>query len=360
MKRTIAMLLALTMFFTVSACTKRLDGEEDEPEESAEVTESPSPTPEEPEESEEPEVLYRSQFNGEPLEEPDYTRPFAVMINNHKNAQPHRGTSEADIIFEILAEGEVTRMMAIYSNIQTESEIGPVRSIRTYYIGIGLSFGAVTVHAGGSDGAYNMIRSYGINNIDGVNDGATASYFHRDSSRSYLGYEHTLFTTGDDLYTYATEKKGYETEVSEDYSTGLIFSPEVEIEGDDALTIKAVFNSGKSTSANYHEDKGVYTLYQFGNDYYDQNTGENVEFENVIVISAVTSTIDGYGRLDVQLVGEGEGYFFHNGKAVPISWSREDDYSPIIYTYEDGSQIELGVGKTYIAVIPTYGSVTYE
>jgi len=361
MKRILTLILAAALLLSISACTKRT---QPEPEETPEITTpAPTPTPEAPVETPEPprEVLFRNAFNGEPLDEPDYTRPYAVMLNNHLNAQPQCSMENADIIFEVLAEGGITRMMAIYSDMDFEDPIGPIRSIRTYYVSIAMSFDAITVYAGWSPGARTMIRNNGIDIIDGVSDSSTAFVFYRDSSRIHKGYEHSLFAKGTSVIA-GVEQKGYETEVSEEYSSGLSFADDVLIEkGEKAEAINVVFNSGKSTSFTYHEDKASYTATQYSTEYYDGNTGDAVEYENVIVFSARASVIDGEGRLDITLVGEGEGYFFHNGKVVPISWSRESENSPFLYTYEDGSEVVLGVGKTYICIIPTSsGAVTYE
>jgi hypothetical protein len=171
---------------------------------------TPDPTPEPPK--------YRSPFNGAPLDEPCHDRPFAVMVNNKQEAQPQCGTGQADILYEVLAEGGVTRMMAIYSDIRGVEHLGSVRSIRPYYIDISLAYGAVTCHAGGSEDAYSRIRNEKIENIDGVRGSYPTAVFYRDSYRRSTGYaiEHTLFTEGVNLYDCA-ERLGYALTVPEDY-----------------------------------------------------------------------------------------------------------------------------------------------
>ena len=365
MKRISTFILAAALLFSIAACTKRADEDPAAAETpAAETTLPPRDTPEPtPEPTAEPprEVLFRNAFNGAPLDEPDYTRPYAVVLNNHEDAQPQCSMEHADIIFEVLAEGGITRMMAIYSDMDFADPIGPIRSIRTYYVSLAMSFDALTIHAGWSPGAQAMIRNNGIDNIDGVSDSSTAFVFYRDQSRVYKGYEHSLFAKGESVIS-GVEKKGYETEISEEYSSGLSFADDVLIEdGEAAKAIKVVFNSGKSTSFTYHENESYYTAFQYGTKYYDGNTGDAVRYENVIVFSAKTKVIDSTGRLEVTLVGSGEGYFFHNGMAVPISWSRASETSPFLYTYEDGSEVILGAGKTYICIIPeSDGAVTYE
>ena len=118
------------------------------------------------------------------------------MINNIGVALPHCGISGADIIYEILAEGNITRMMAIFSDInKANGPIGSMRSSRPYYIETALSYDAIYVHAGGSEQAYSDIASKGVNNIDGVRGNYDASSaFYRDKNRQQYGYEHSLFT----------------------------------------------------------------------------------------------------------------------------------------------------------------------
>lgn len=361
MKRYISMLLIFALVLSLGACTTRPAETENPPEETLEPTAEPTPTPRPestPEPTEEPvetEPLYRDFFNGEGLDEQDYTRPFAVMINNINVAQPQCGIGSADIIYEVLAEGGITRMMAIFPNIEDVGVIGSMRSIRTYYVDIAMAYGAVAVHAGYSQQAYSRIKSNGVNNIDGVTGSYATETFYRDPDRMYNGYEHSLFTTGEKLYACA-EKLGYDLTVDEDYSNGLSFvkdgTPE---DGNSAGTIDIDFSGYKSTVLTYHEDTGLYTAVQHGGDYIDGNTGDSITFTNVMVLSAATKVIDSAGRLDVTLTGTGTGYFACGGKYVEINWSRDELTDPFTYTLADGTPLDLGVGKTYIAVIATNG-----
>ena len=131
--------------------------------------------------------------------------------------------------------------------------------------------------------------------------------------------------------------------------------------GDAANSIEVSFSGYKTMNLTYHEDTGLYTGFQHGNRYYDGDNNTDVTFTNVMVLYADTKVIDSYGRLDVKLTGEGTGYFACGGKYEEINWSREDLNSPFEYMLKDGSQLELGVGKSYIAVIATDGGkVTFE
>ena len=353
MKRYIALLLSVLLLCSAAACTTR-DPAETAPVETAEPTPTPTPEPTEPPApTEPPEPEYRDLFNGAGRDEPNTGRPFAVMINNLKQAQPQCATSRCDILYEVLAEGGVTRMMAIYSDIRGVEHIGSIRSIRPYYIDISLAYGAVTCHAGGSDAAYSRIRSEHIENIDGVRGVYPFEVFYRDQQRRASGYavEHTLFTEGDNLYRCAEELK-YDLTLPEGYDTGLRFVKDgTPADGAPAAQIDVTFNSGKSTALLFHEDTGLYTAQQHGGDYLDGNTDEPVTFRNVLAISAATRVLDGYGRLSVNLIGSGSGYFACGGSYVEISWARESLEDCFHYYLADGSELHLGEGTTYIAVL---------
>lgn len=372
MKRFIVICLSILLLLS-AGCTTRgetttnaetpapvIPTESPKPTETPKPVETPKPT-EEPQPTEEPipietptpEPEYRNFFNGTPLDAPCYDRPFAVMVNNIKAALPQCGISHADIIYEVLAEGGVTRMMAIFSDIQSADNLGSIRSIRPYYIDISLGYGAVTCHAGGSDDAYSRIRKEQIENIDGVRGTYPVTVFHRDSVRLSSGYatEHTLFTDGSKLYECA-DKLGYSLTLPEDYQNGLNFVKNATPEnGKEANKINIVFNSGKSTGLQFHEDIGLYTASQYGGDYDDGNTKEAVTFQNVIAIYAPSKVLDNYGRLSINLFYGGEGYFACGGKYEEITWSRENVNDCFHYFLKDGTELQVGEGTTYIAVL---------
>ena len=126
---------------------------------------------------------YYAPLTGEPLSsKPANTRPFAVMINNIVFAQPQVGISNADMIYEIPAEGGITRMMAIFSHLYDVESVGSIRSLRPYYLSVALSYDAIVIHAGGSEQAYSDVKTYNADHLDGVRDGNTSSMFYHDAS----------------------------------------------------------------------------------------------------------------------------------------------------------------------------------
>ena len=114
------------------------------------------------------------------------SRPIAVMINNNHAAWPHAGLADAYITYEIIAEGGITRLMAIFKDKDT-SKIGSVRSSRPYYLDYALENDAIYVHFGYSEDARSDISTLGVNNINGLTD---ESVFWRDTSLN-KSREHT-------------------------------------------------------------------------------------------------------------------------------------------------------------------------
>ena len=300
---------------------------------------------------------YYAPLTGEPLSsKPANTRPFAVMINNIVFAQPQVGISNADMIYEIPAEGGITRMMAIFSHLYDVESVGSIRSLRPYYLSVALSYDAIVIHAGGSEQAYSDVKTYNADHLDGVRDGNTSSMFYRDASRGQHGSEHTLFFHGANVEALVDRYK-FRTEHESSYKTGLNFADNAvdQCTGGAAENVQVTYNTSKSTTCTYHADSGKYTAVQYKADYKDGATGEAVPFTNLLILSADMKTVDSYGRLAVDLIGSGTGYFVTGGKYVPIKWARSDINSCFTYTLEDGTALNLSRGTTYVGVIPTNG-----
>jgi len=331
---------------------------------SSEPTEPPTETP-----TTEPVPLYTNPLTGEPTDSLCIHRPYAVMLNNIKDAMPHHGVSQADIIYEILVEGGITRCMALFTDIQNVKAIGAVRSARKYYVDIAQSYDAIYVHGGGSDEAYAYMKTLGIKNIDGVMGAYEYLYFYRDQDRLNQGYDkvHTLFTTGPNLIAYAEKIKASLTR-PEGIGYGMEFDDDKLIVGQSANKIVVKFHTGskptsstKSTTLTYNADTNLYYAYQHGQDYVDGNTGDAVAFRNILVLRANTSIQpENNLLLTINTFGSGTGYFVCNGQMVPIKWSRAGLNDPFIYTLENGTPLTFGVGTTYIAVVPQKSTVEFQ
>ena len=287
-------------------------------------------------------------------EDPYLVRPYAVVMDNdEKDSTPHWGCSAADMIWELPHEGGTTRCVGIFTDLSNVDRLGPNRSVRPYILSTAMSFNAILVHAGGSPQGYDMLADTKWNNMDGVQGPGTEKYYHRDKDRQNAGVAswHTMYTTAEEVMEYVANR-GYKTELEEQADYGMTFAADATPNGVDATTITINFQkNGRKTIMHYDAEQGAYTREQFNQTYKDGNNGDVPYFENVLVLETSVKKIDSYGRLQVTLVGEGDGWFACNGKMIPIKWSRASETSPYEYTLEDGTPLTFGVGKTFAAVI---------
>jgi len=352
MKRTFALILALSLL--LCACGSKpaettVPTTAPETTAPAETTVPPTTVPPTTEPTEAPPVD-TNPLTGEALEEVTALRPYAIMINNLVKAVPQCGISKADMIYEIIAEGSVTRFMAIFHDLSDVDVIGPVRSVRPYFFRVAQHYGAVLSSAGGSDEAIDLIKKEGYDYLNGI-AGAGSAFYRDEWRRSNRGFEHSLMTTGEKLMK-AAEKAGIETAM-EAVDYGFRFTDETMTTGETANEITVWFYSnGKKTVMNYDETTGLYAMTQHGAASVDGNDDTPITFRNVLVLEADSHVKDKKGHLEVQMTGTGKGYYARDGKIIPIQWSRESNSAHYVYTDLDGNPISFGVGKTYVAITP--------
>lgn len=308
----------------------------------------------------EPPVLYRHPLTGLPLDEPFAGRVVSFSVNNIADAMPQHGVSKADIIYEVTVEGNLTRCLALFTDLTDVGPIGSIRSARTYFISLSRSYQAVFVHSGRSSYAQDVFNTGVCDHVD-----ADPTAFYRDQDRKNAGYayEHTHFTSGEKILSLLNQR--FKMTVEPDTSYGLSFVESQVLDGQPASTVTVNFGNsayGKTTKFTYDQAANNYAAYQNGGDYVDGNTGDVLRFENILILQAVRTGVPGAtaGNVYHQLVGSNSGYYITGGQVVPIKWTRDGENSPFVYTLEDGSPLSLIPGKTYIGIIPTYGSLACE
>ena len=320
--------------------------------------------PSEPEDTQ-PELNYQNPLTGEALAEPMLQRPVAVMLNNIVAAMPQHGVSQADILYEVLAEGGITRCVGIFTDLESVEKVGSIRSARKYFIDLALGYGAAYVHAGGSTEANAYLKT--LKNMD-LDASLSATYFYRDQDRLNAGYsiEHTLFSSGEKILAFA-QQCGVTTSMDTEKTYGMSFDDTKVIVGKSAKKVTVYFNMGgkpssytKSTVFTYDEKTKLYSAAQYGGDYIDGNTKEAIAFRNVIALYAPTSLQSDEYLLTINTTGTGTGHFACNGQLVNIKWSRASVNDPFTFTLENGSPLTFGVGATYIGVVPTGATVNFE
>ncbi|MDO6448911.1 DUF3048 domain-containing protein [Oceanobacillus profundus] len=274
-------------------------------------------------------------------------RTIGVMINNHAAARPQSGLSEADIVFEILAEGTITRFLALYQS-ELPEVVGPVRSAREYYFELAEGYDAIYVYHGAADFVNDMIVNRGINFLNGSTYDNDGILFKRESFRKA---PHNSYLQLGAVYDVASTK-GYETTSTQE---SLNFLTEEKIEtlgGEKAAQVKVEYgdNTLESVEYTYDEASGKYARSSNGEPSVDLNTETAIQVDNVFIVEAFHEVIDDSGRRAIDLKTGGDGYLIQKGQVQEIQWENKDGR---IIPVKDGQPIGLVPGKTWVNVVPT-------
>ncbi len=290
------------------------------------------------------------------IDENSDTRPIAIMINNHNTArQYHCGLQDAYIVYEMIVEGGITRMMALYKD-QDTAKIGSVRSARHYFLDYALENKAVYVHWGWSPQAQSDIKTLDVDNINGLTYEDT--YFFRDKSLK-VSSEHTGYTSME-LINKAINKLEYDQKVKD---TLLNYSiEEIDLSQKEnvleATNVVIPYSNQAKTSYIYNPETKLYERYVNDNPHQDYQTGNIYTTKNIITYKLANKTIDDKGRQDIDTIGSGEGYFITNGQAIPITWEKPSRKSKTIYKDKNGQEIKVNDGNTYIQIQPLNQELT--
>lgn len=315
------------------------------------------------------EGMMRSHLTGEVVSaEVGSRRPISVMINNVTQALPQFGIGSADVMYECMVEGGLTRLMAVFQDIDGLEKIGPIRSARTYFVYLAGEWNSIYVHWGQCEYAKIYLEQPVTNNLNGTL--MSEPYFFRDSSDGRKA-PHNAFSDADGIYQ-GIEKKGYITDMDQwyDYLTGIYNDeiPETYQEhfkfagdgetadmsaGQDATYIYTGFASNDS-EFEYDATTGLYNRFQYGGKQIDKLTGEQLAYKNVFVIYSEKSDYYGTQYLQFDLWSDGDGYYFTDGKAIPIRWEKDTEWGPMRFVdAATGEEITVNQGKTWISIVPT-------
>lgn len=340
--------LTMTALFMLSACGGEKKAEPVVPEVQAPV-ESPVEAPPETQSA-----AFTAPLTGMPLEEASNRRPLAIMINNAPAARPQSGLSKADIVYEVLAEGGITRLIGIFQSQTDIEKIGPIRSIRPYLINIGESYGGVLVHAGGSPEAYSIIKNQRKQDLDEI--GNAGAYFWRDKDRKA---PHNLYSSdeklreGADKYKYSEEVTIPQyTFIKEETGEAEASDSAAEIPaGEPAAKVDITFLlKNYVVGYTYDPESKLYQRSINGEPHIDLNDNSVLTAANVVVLGANHKVLDDVGRLSVDINTGGEAMLFQQGKMIKGQWVRSE--GDAIRFMKDGSEVPLATGTTYFNIVP--------
>lgn len=283
------------------------------------------------------------------VNEESKSRPYAIMINNVEGARKlQSGLQDAYMVYELMVEGGITRYLALFLD-QTTERIGSIRSARHYYLDYALENDAIYVHHGYSPQAREDWSKLGVDRIE-VNESTTG---WRDKSASKT-YEFTLFTNIEKLGNGIRSKR---TERNKDlllnYSVDNIDISQME-GAIPANRVDIKYSSNTTTNYTYDTDNNIYLRSVNNRSQNDYVTGKQLTVKNIIVYKVKYSNIQGdnKGRQTIDNVGNGTGYYISNGYAVPITWKKDSRSSATIYKYNNGKEIQVNDGNTFIQIMP--------
>ena len=300
-------------------------------------------------------------------------RPLAVMIENHSESRPQSGLSSADIVYEAVAEGGITRFMAMFYCNLSDTQVGPVRSARTYFLDWTSEYDPLYAHVGGAntpgpaDALGQMVR-YGIKSLNQFGIGFPT--YWRDYQR--LGHpvatEHTMYSTTQKLW--AVGEKREWTNVDEDgVSWDKNFSPwkfKDDKGGESASAPTVNFWDSQSNYRvewNYDSSCNCYLRKNGGEPHLDLNNNKQLAVKNIVVqLQRESNANDGYEgnvHLLYGTVGNGKALIFQDGKVIEGKWQKVSRTSRSRYLDSRGKEIEFNRGLIWIQTVPEGSKISY-
>lgn len=305
-------------------------------------------------------ALAESSLNGERVEESVVNRrPLAVVVENHPDARPQRGLSEASIIYEAIAEGGITRFLTIFGP-HSAVKVGPVRSARSYFIDWLLEYDALFAHVGGSQEALQKIRDLKVKDLDQFGLGEKA---YKREPQEGKATEHTMFTTTDKLWEAAKTIKKFDTTT---FPTSPLLWKEDEIADSrpKAQTITIPFSSDSyEVKWEYDHPSNTYKRILAGKPHTDGNTGKQLTAKTVIIQevmreNVVTDQETGVTVWRMTTTGSGAVKVIQDGGVIEGTWKKPNQTTRTRFYDKNGNEIKLNRGLMWFEIIPPGTVVT--
>ncbi len=300
------------------------------------------------------EVLYQALLDGMMVSrEASERHPVAVIVENHVDARPQSGLDKASIVYEALAEGGITRFMALFGTNEAE-KVGPVRSARTYFVDWSHGYSAFLAHVGGNIDALEKISAEKIYDLDQMGIGEPT--FWRVAGAG-LATEHTMYTSTPRLREEAKQAKY----PSSNNFTVYKFKDDPAGTEKDALPtnqkITVNFSNAKyNVSFQYDKETNSYKRFLAGAAHVDKVSKDQIVPKNLVVMTvAAKPTITRINEqgLDMTTIGTGKAKIFLDGKAIDGTWKKDSKVDREVFYDEKGQEIIFNRGQLWICAVPT-------
>lgn len=302
----------------------------------------------------------------------------AIMVENHSEARPQSGLSQASVVYEAPVEANYTRFLLIFPANVSVSEVGPVRSVRPYYLDwLNEYGGAQYMHVGGSPAALEKIIQENVNDL---NEFYRGWYYWRSDRRSA---PHNVYTSSElwnkALVAYEDNYKNQEYDgwkFATSSPNHLITQSPENIQVDDLSKIggnEVTKWSGDQVVGEikvsflppvyeavwkYNTSTNQYVRYQMNQPHTDYD-GTPIVADNVIVQKVTSQVLDTVGRLAIDTIGTGEVIVFQNGKMITGTWKKDGRESRTRFYDANNNEIKLNSGKIWIEVVNERTGVSY-
>lgn len=302
-------------------------------------------------------VVQEEQKKIKIVDEESNERPIAIMIDNNIGDALHAGLQDSYINYEIIVEGGLTRIMALYKDKDVPL-IGPVRSSRHYFLDYSLESDAIYAHFGWSPYAEKDIKYLNVKNINGLTD--DTPYWRDSKSKA----PHNVFTSTEKIRSYLKNKKYSES--SEDWKL-LKYTPDEinlsKIDETNAITANEIsinYSAYQNRSYIYDIENKYYLRLMNGKAHIDKTSNNQLNYKNIIIEKVNNINLDNEGRQDLATTGSGTGYYITNGYALPINWTKASRSAKTKYTYSNGTEIKVNDGNTFIQIVPLDSNIEIE
>ncbi len=311
----------------------------------------PIPNPSEPKTEESP--INGLLFTKTDISKLESRRPVAVMINNHSEARPQSGLNSADLVFEALAEGGITRYLAIFWS-EAPEKVGPIRSARQYYLEWLSPFDPLYIYDGCADttnpktDACGNVYAYNIKRI------ATIGAWRWNDGRRYA--PHNEYSSLKTTWEYAEDKNWDQMPEIQTWK----FKKDATLDSRGLKTkVKITFherlnNSGAyDTVWTYDNKKNLYFKETGGKIHIDQETNTQVYTKNLIIQEVtLTPSYDEKGRIILTTIGNGKATLFIDGKITTGIWKKLSRTDRTKYYDSQGNEVIFNRGRTWISIVP--------
>jgi len=289
-----------------------------------------------------------STLSGLPVDPSVNQRPVtAVMIENSTDARPQSGLGQASVVFEAIAEGGITRFLALFQDT-APTDVGPIRSARPYYVQWAMGFDAGYAHVGGSPEALQDIKAWGVHDLDQFANGGS---YHRISSRAAPHNVYTAVSTLNQLET----SKGLTTSSF----TGFTRKKDAPVKVPTAKTINLSI-SGPLYNVHYDYDvtTNSYARSEGGAPHIDANTNTQIRPKVVVALVMPYGLEADDHHSSYGTIGSGAAYFFQDGTVTTGQWAKTDNTSQFVFTDSAGQPMKLNAGQTWLTALGTASAVT--